>query len=82
MKHISEYFPKHVWMLVFALALVAAAGLFVPPSLTESFGLSIAEHIVALGAVEFGSAVGIGALVVAYRDPVTGQDDSEWDYDP
>lgn len=80
MGHISEYFPRHVWGILFLLAAVATVGLFVPPSVTKSFGLSIVEHIIVIGVVEFSSAVSIGALVVSYRN--TEYDEPEWRYDP
>jgi hypothetical protein len=80
MSHISESFPRHIWGVLFVLAAVATLGLFVPPSLTQSLGLSIVEHIIVIGVVEFSSAVGIGGLVVAYRD--TEYDEPEWRYDP
>lgn len=80
MSHISEYFPRHVWILLIVLAGIATIGLFVPPSVTEPLGLSTIEHIIVVGIVEFGSAVGIGLLVVTYRD--TESEKSEWQYDP
>ncbi len=82
MGHISDYFPRHVWGVLLLLAAVATVGLFVPPSLTESFGLSIVEHIIFVGVVEFSSAVGIAALVIAYRDTEKKDEEPQWRYDP
>ncbi len=83
MASLKEYFPPHVWVLVLALAAVAVLGLFVPPSLTAQYGLSLTEHIVAIGSAKFVAAVGIGGLVVVYRDSdPAGDDDSEWRFDP
>ena len=62
------------------LAGIAALGFFIPPSVTAPFGFSTVEHIIAIGVIEFGSAVGIGGLVVAYRP--TDREESEWRYDP
>jgi len=80
MQSIQEYFPRHVWAVLFCLAAVPVLGLFVPPSATEPLGFSLVEHIITIGIVQFGSAVGIGALVVAYRDPPA--DEQGWRYDP
>jgi hypothetical protein len=80
MGSIREYFPQHVWALLFALAGVAALAFFVPPSVTQPFGFSVVHHIIAISVIELGAAVGIGGLVVAYRP--TEREHSEWRYDP
>jgi hypothetical protein len=80
MQPIQEYFPRHVWAILFVLLGIAAGALFVPPSVTEPLGFSLVEHIIVIGVLEFASAVGIGGLVVAYRP--TDRDKSEWRYDP
>lgn len=80
MRPIQEYFPRHVWATLFMLFGIATGALFVPPSATEPIGFSLVEHIIAIGVLEFASAVGIGGLVVAYRP--TDRDKSEWRYDP
>ena len=80
MAPIQEYFPRHVWAILFGLMTVAALGLFVPPSVTEPLGFSLVEHIITIGILEFSSAVSIGALVVTYRDPPS--EEEEWRYDP
>jgi len=80
MAHIRDYFPLRIWVALLVLATIAAGGFFVPPALTKQFGLSIVHHIIALGVVEFGSAVSIGAIVVSQG----GHDaePSEWRFDP
>ena len=80
MVSIREYFPRHVWAVLFVLAGVAAGGFFVPPSVTAPLGFSVVHHIIAIGVIEFGAAIGIGGLVVAYRP--TDREESEWRYDP
>jgi hypothetical protein len=80
MAHICEYFPRRVWVALLLLASLAAACFFVPPSVTRQFGFSIVHHIIALGTIEFGLAVSIGAIVVSHRpaDP----EFPEWRFDP
>ena len=80
MSSLREYFPRHVWVILFVLAGVAALAFFVPPSVTQSLGFSIIDHIIAISVIELGAAVGIGGLVVAYRP--SDREHSEWRYDP
>jgi len=84
MTSLVDYFPRHVWALILVFGAIAALGLFVPPSMTAQYGLTLKEHIVAIGSVKFGAAIGIGALVVVYRDSDSGEqaDDSGWRFDP
>jgi hypothetical protein len=81
MTPLGDYFPRHVWLMIFVLLSVAVLGLFVPPSMTAKYGLSITEHVVAIGSIKFAAAVGIGGLVVVYRD-TDSNDDSDWRFDP
>ena len=67
---------------VLALALVAAGGLLVPPTAGAAVGLSVLEHLLLVGALEFASAVAIAALVLYYQRPEDDREESEWRFDP
>jgi hypothetical protein len=77
---LREYFPVHVWALLFVLLGIAALGLFVPPSVGESAGLTAEEYILLVGAIELGAALGVAVIVIYYRDP--HREPSEWRFGP
>jgi len=79
---LRDYFPWHAWVAVGALALVAAGGLLVPPTAGAAVGLSVLEHLLLVGALEFASAVAIAALVLYYQRPEDDREESEWRFDP
>lgn len=79
---LHEYFPLHVWIVIFVLAGVAGGVVFVPPTAGAAFGLSVVEHILVVGAVEFASAITIAALVLYYQRPEEERQGSEWRFDP
>ena len=81
MAPIQEYFPWYAWIAVVLCASVAAAPLFLTPS---AVGLSLSVYVAAVAAVEFLSAVAIGALVVYYRDGAgdSEEETSEWRFEP
>jgi hypothetical protein len=80
---LSSYLPRRAWAAVVALALLAMASLLVPPSVGASLGLSFRPFFWIVAGVQFGCAVGIGAVVVHYRRPPEERaEESEWRYDP
>jgi hypothetical protein len=65
------------------LALVAMGSLLVPPSVGASVGLPFRPFFWTVAGVQFGCAIGIGAVVVHYRRPPEERaEEREWQYDP
>jgi hypothetical protein len=83
MPSLSEYFPWYGWLALLLCGGLAAVPFFVPPSLVRDLGLSTEGYIALVAAVEFVAAVGVGSLVVYYRNTETDEsEDSEWRFDP
>jgi hypothetical protein len=80
---LSDYFPRHAWAVVLGLTAIAAAGLLVPPTAGSAVGLTVTQHLLVVGVVEFGCAMGVAATVLYYRRPEDErEDESEWQFDP
>jgi len=77
---LSDYMPWYAWTVCGVLAAVAAGTLFVGLPVAEAAGLSTAQAVLATAAVELAAGVGIGAVVVYYRDP--DEETGEWRYYP
>jgi hypothetical protein len=80
---LSSYLPRRAWAAVLVLALVAMGSLLVPPSVGASVGLPFRPFFWIVAGVQFGCALGIGAIVVHYRRPPEERaEEREWRYDP
>lgn len=80
MARLIDRLPWYAWVAASTFGAIACAGFFVPPSLGAALGLSFQQFILALGAIELGSAIGIGAIVVHYR--TTDYEQPEYRFNP
>jgi NADH:ubiquinone oxidoreductase subunit K len=80
MVRLIDRLPWYAWVAASTLAAIACVVFFVPPSVGEAFGLSFGQFILAMGAIELCSAIGIGAIVVHYR--TTEYEESEYRFNP
>jgi hypothetical protein len=81
MAGLADYLPRHAWLAVLGLTVVAGGVFFVPPSVGAAVGLTGPSFLLAAAAVELAAALGIGAVVVYYRADPDASDD-EWRFDP
>jgi hypothetical protein len=80
MARLIDRLPWYAWVAASTFAIIACAVFFVPPSVGAAFGLSVQQFILAMGALELCSAIGIGAIVVHYR--TTEYDEPEYRFNP
>jgi hypothetical protein len=81
MAELADFLPRHAWLVVLGLVVVAGGVFFVPPSVGAAVGLTGPAFLLAMATVELLAALGIASVVVYYRaDPGTGND--EWRFDP
>lgn len=80
MTRLIDRLPWYAWVAASTFAAIAGAVFFIPASVGTALGLSFEEFILAIGAIELASAIGIGAIVVHYR--TTDHDDEEYRFNP
>lgn len=84
MAGLSDFLPRHAWIVVFGLLAVAGGAFFVAPPVGMVVGVTGPALLLAVGLVELLAAIGIAAVVVYYRaDPdARDEDEEEWRFDP
>jgi NADH:ubiquinone oxidoreductase subunit K len=80
MVRLIDRLPWYAWVATSTLAAIACAVFFVPPSVGAALGLTLEQFILAMGAIELSSAIGIGAIVVHYR--TTDYEEPEYRFNP
>jgi NADH:ubiquinone oxidoreductase subunit K len=80
MVRLIDRLPWYAWVAASTFAAIACGVFFVPPSVGSALGLTFQQFILAMGAIELSSAIGIGAIVVHYR--TTDYEEPEYRYNP
>lgn len=82
MAGLSDFLPRHAWIVVLGLLAVAGGAFFVAPPVGMAVGLVGPPLLLAVGLLELLAAVGIAAIVIYYRADPDARDDEEWRFDP